>query len=531
MKQIRLMCSSFLVAMLFWTTGPLVQATTETTIVSTSASLSTTEISSTASQQGTEAVITPENSITAAFTTDDINEVEEAIIGEDDQYRVTDVFSLPYNAVVHLELHFGHGIGDASGVMIGPDLVLTVAHNVYSRSNQEWASKVLVTPMKNGEEAPYGIYTSTQFYINSQYPGSSGPLRRQTDIAILKLENPVAEGVGYLPVSTELSENERVQVAGYPADSDSKYGYMYTAFGETYDITEKTFTHFADTERGNSGSAILNSANEVVGVQSSSNYDYITPVSGTENFSRRVTPDVLEMIEVAKKNTVVPEQIATNVIFPTGVALTPTSAELTVGDTTPLTATVAPEEATDSSVSWTSSDPTVASVENGVVTAMAPGTVEITATTIMGQQVATAQITVLQKESTKFPVYRLYHPGLKAHLYTKDANEYQVLAGRGWKQEGVAFTSSKEEGEPVYRLYHSGLKVHLYTKDAYEYQTLASRGWKQEGEAYRSYGEVPVYRLYHSGIKKHLYTKDANEYQVLAKRGWKQEGLAFYAVK
>ncbi|MBS8065626.1 hypothetical protein F6P60_11245, partial [Streptococcus suis] len=37
------------------------------------------------------------------------------------------------------------------------------------------------------------------------------------------------------------------------------------------------------------------------------------------------------------------------------------------------------------------------------------------------------------------PVYRLYHPGLRVHLYTKDANEYTVLAGRGWRQEGVAF--------------------------------------------------------------------------------------------
>ncbi|MGO4936013.1 G5 domain-containing protein, partial [Collinsella sp. Sow4_D11] len=28
---------------------------------------------------------------------------------------------------------------------------------------------------------------------------------------------------------------------------------------------------------------------------------------------------------------------------------------------------------------------------------------------------------------------------MKKHLYTKDSNEYKVLATRGWKQEGIAF--------------------------------------------------------------------------------------------
>ena len=37
------------------------------------------------------------------------------------------------------------------------------------------------------------------------------------------------------------------------------------------------------------------------------------------------------------------------------------------------------------------------------------------------------------------PIYRLYHPGIKRHLYTKDAGEYQILGQRGWQQEGVAF--------------------------------------------------------------------------------------------
>ncbi|MBF0779314.1 hypothetical protein [Streptococcus cuniculi] len=124
-------------------------------------------------------------------------------------------------------------------------------------------------------------------------------------------------------------------------------------------------------------------------------------------------------------------------------------------------------------------------------------------------------------------VYRLYNPNLKVHLYTKDINEYTVLAARGWRQEGVAWQSHLTKGTPVYRLYHSGLKVHLYTMDTNEYKILATRGWNQEGEAYKSNGSTPVYRLYHAGIKKHLYTRDANEKNVLSTRGWKYEGVAW----
>ena len=72
----------------------------------------------------------------------------------------------------------------------------------------------------------------------------------------------------------------------------------------------------------------------------------------------------------------------------------------------------------------------------------------------------------------------------------------------------------------------------MYTTDANEYAVLATRGWRQEGVAFNSVKDgVPVYRLYNSGLKKHLYTTDSNEYKVLATRGWKQEGVAFYSAK
>ena len=130
-------------------------------------------------------------------------------------------------------------------------------------------------------------------------------------------------------------------------------------------------------------------------------------------------------------------------------------------------------------------------------------------------------------------VFRLYYAPTLDHHYTKDVNEYQVLGGRGWTQEGVAWCSDTEEhGRPVYRLYYPPTLDHHYTMDKNEYQVLGGRGWKQEGIAWYSAPEgegKPVYRLYYAPTYDHHYTKDYNEYQVLGGRGWKREGIAWYS--
>lgn len=59
-----------------------------------------------------------------------------------------------------------------------------------------------------------------------------------------------------------------------------------------------------------------------------------------------------------------------------------------------LTAAVLPEDATDKSVTWSTSNPAFATVEDGLVTAVAEGTATITATTVDGGKSATCAVTV-----------------------------------------------------------------------------------------------------------------------------------------
>lgn len=89
----------------------------------------------------------------------------------------------------------------------------------------------------------------------------------------------------------------------------------------------------------------------------------------------------------------------------TGVSLNAASGELTVGGQTTLTATVQPADASNKTVTWASSAPAVASVVNGVVTALAPGNTTITVKTADGGFTATYALTVKAVTSDLLATY------------------------------------------------------------------------------------------------------------------------------
>ena len=96
-------------------------------------------------------------------------------------------------------------------------------------------------------------------------------------------------------------------------------------------------------------------------------------------------------------------------VLPTAISLNKTDLKLTVGKSEKLTATVAPADAADKTVVWSSSNTSVATVSNGVVTAVGAGTATITAKTSNG---LTASCTVTV--SRDIPGKENYH----GHVYT-----------------------------------------------------------------------------------------------------------------
>lgn len=90
------------------------------------------------------------------------------------------------------------------------------------------------------------------------------------------------------------------------------------------------------------------------------------------------------------------------------------------------------------------------------------------------------------QSQTNVPIYRLYSPTMRKHLYTADENEKNVLSGTSsWRYEGIAFYAGANNASPVYRLYRSQNAAHLYTTDANERNTLVNSGsFRSEGNAW-----------------------------------------------
>lgn len=368
---------------------------------------------------------------------------KEAVIGTDDQLPVTDLTSVPYQSVVSIEAVYPTHVSGSSGVLIAPNLVLVAGHSIYAHENKEWPLMVYVMPASSPENyAPYGTYTATDYYVLRNYlkAGANEPF---DDMGIIRLDRAV-QGVGYLELTTQVTTDEELQIVGYPVDTSTKVGRMYTSFGRLSSIEKypNFLSYSIDAEGGQSGGPIINTANQVVGIHVVTEYTSEARDQVVENHGRKVKEDTLEMMELAKNRK-------------------------------PSTETVAR----------------------------------------LGE------------------IYRLYHAGIKRHLYTQNFSEAQILTSKGWRHEGIAFLTVPS-GTPVYRLYHSGTREHLYTISTPERDVLAQRGWRYEGIAWYSLFNVPfskpVYRLYHAGLKVHLYTSDQHEKNVLITRGWQDEGTAFY---
>jgi uncharacterized protein YjdB len=120
----------------------------------------------------------------------------------------------------------------------------------------------------------------------------------------------------------------------------------------------------------------------------------------------------------------------------TGVTVSPTSA--TVSTTLQLTATVAPSNATNQTVSWTSSNTGVATVSGtGLVTAVSSGTSTITVTTQDGNKTATCAVTV---PATGGTYYAIMNRWKGTYLYDAGANVGYgaTIANNNYKWQKVA---------------------------------------------------------------------------------------------
>lgn len=129
---------------------------------------------------------------------------------------------------------------------------------------------------------------------------------------------------------------------------------------------------------------------------SSSNTSVASVSNGTVTAIKAGTTTITVKTKDGGKTATCAVTVNAKVIPVSDVTLNKTELTLTEGESETLTATVKPDNATDKTLSWSSSDATVASVDdNGKVTALKAGTATITVKTKDGGKTATCKITVV----------------------------------------------------------------------------------------------------------------------------------------
>lgn len=130
------------------------------------------------------------------------------------------------------------------------------------------------------------------------------------------------------------------------------------------------------------------------------------------------------------------------------ITLDAESAFLYIGDTKQLTATILPADATNQKVVWSSSDDTIASVEEGLVTALKVGKAQITATTEEGDLKAVCEVEVaafvsgIKLDKNELELYNGGTYTLQASILPEDANNKTLK----WSSSSPTIATVDENG-------------------------------------------------------------------------------------
>ncbi|MCR4890837.1 MAG: Ig-like domain-containing protein [Lachnospiraceae bacterium] len=184
--------------------------------------------------------------------------------------------------------------------------------------------------------------------------------------------------------------------------------------------------------------------------------------------------------------------------FVEGVTLNKSSLSLAMGDSETLTATVSPNNVTNKSVTWTSSNENVATVKDGLVTGTGLGTANITVTTVSGNLSATCAVTVGRKFFGQDETNSVM-PGGKIDVSSVFQTRIDEAKAAGQKYKFLLDKASKK----LISISKKGIvkgKGKKAGTASIAFMVRNGKKWEQKGDAYTVTVELPI-------MKKKLDTK------------------------
>jgi V8-like Glu-specific endopeptidase len=224
-------------------------------------------------------------------------------VGRDDsRVLIKDTTAVPWRWVCSLDVTFDEpypkgwasDFSRGSGLLVGPQEVLTAAHNIYP-DGKTVPKSVYVAPGRNGRDDPFGRVKATAWKV---VPGAFGDDRIEPwyDFAVVTLERPIAndkfKALGNKPLGywgsvkwghgtkmkaldIKFLTGKQVTVAGYPGDRCGTEPFdpkdksqscgkadqattLWSGVGTLSPMAKSSrrFLHTADTYAGQSGSPV-----------------------------------------------------------------------------------------------------------------------------------------------------------------------------------------------------------------------------------------------------------------------------------
>ncbi len=146
------------------------------------------------------------------------------ILGADDRFAVADPTVMPFRPIGQVRAWWGTQGLTGTGVLVGPDQVLTAAHCVCRAELGGWAHEATFTPARTGESMPYGTARVVRYAVPAEYVQQ---LSEAHDVVLMTLDRPIGNDAGWLPVLSRARVgpdlmNAPVRSAGYPSDNPGR---------------------------------------------------------------------------------------------------------------------------------------------------------------------------------------------------------------------------------------------------------------------------------------------------------------------
>jgi V8-like Glu-specific endopeptidase len=182
------------------------------------------------------------------------------IYGNDDRLAITTTASTtPFSAYLQVAAQFSDGtILQSSGVMVGPNDVLTAANAIFSQAHGGWATNIQVTPGRYGDLKPFGVHSASQISAPLAWQNSSD---LSSDYGLLSLATDIGYvtgwvETGYAGTLSGLS-NYTLSTLGYPTDQGGNTLYYSSGSVDQVVGSGLIFTDDLDMMAGQNGSPVV----------------------------------------------------------------------------------------------------------------------------------------------------------------------------------------------------------------------------------------------------------------------------------